>query len=92
MSDGIPLSLKSIRQLLSFRKDDFVTYVVCSSCDSLYEFDDCVERIITGRCEEYKYCRHVKYPNHSIASRSQCNTRLLQKVKCKNGFKLDLFL
>ena len=25
MSDGIPLSLKNIRQLLSFHKDDFVT-------------------------------------------------------------------
>ena len=90
MSDGIPLSLKNIRQLLSFHKDDFVTYVVCPSCDSLYEFDDCVERSITGRHEESKYCRHVKFPNHTVASkRSPCNTRLLQKVKCKSGYKLS---
>ena len=49
MSDGIPLSLKNIRQLLSFRKNDYVSFVICPSCDSLYEFDDCVERSVTGR-------------------------------------------
>ena len=40
MSDAVPLTLSTIHRLLSIKEDDFDLYVVCPSCDSVYEYDD----------------------------------------------------
>ena len=91
MSNQVPLTLSTVHRILSYRncKNDFVQYVVCPSCDSLYEYDDCVETSISGHRKSSKHCRHVSYPNHHIASkRSPCGALLLKKIKSKNGYKL----
>ena len=43
MGNAIQVTLQSLHHLLSLQNEDFVKYVVCPSCDSIYEFNDCVE-------------------------------------------------
>ena len=89
VADKFPVTIKSAHQIVSLQNNDFESFVVCSSCDSIYDFNDCVERSITGQNSVSKKCRHVCYPNHPHASRrTPCETILLKKVKCKRSIKL----
>ena len=57
--NAVPLTIKSVNRMISLQTNCFESYVVCPSCDSIYNFDDCVERSLTGHLKESKKCRHV---------------------------------
>ena len=79
MGDSYPVTLQSVHRLLSLQEDDFVNYVVCPKCDSVYK-----DGFEVGRngLKESKYCDHVCFPKHPHASqRTPCGAMLV-KVKC----------
>ena len=87
---AIPLTLKSVYGAISHSHFDnkFVSYVVCPTCDSIYEFDDCIKVMANGH-HETKHCKHICFPKHPHRSRrNECGTLLLKKVRTKNGYKL----
>ena len=61
----LPTSLYVLRQLVNLDRDDFVKYVVCPNCSSLYDPGDCTQRI-GGRI---------------VAKCCVIHTKLLRKVK-----------
>ena len=79
-----PKSLKSIHRVLGLNSDDFIQYVVCIKCDSVYELSSCLHRNSFGAVD-VKSCIHIKFPNHPLRSkRQQCGASLLQKV-CRDS-------
>ncbi len=90
-ANSIPLGLKAVNKLLGIDPDDFVTYVVCPSCHSVYSYDDCIIKRAYGRSES-KHCCHVAYPKHPHRSRRKaCGAQLLKKVRTKSGQSLKPF-
>ena len=87
VGDMIPLSIKTLYKSLNIQ-DDFICYVVCPSCHSVYQFDDCIERRANNQ-RESKRCCHIKYPNHPKKHyQKKCNTLLLKQVRTKSGYCL----
>lgn len=87
ISAAIPPSLNEVHKSLNV-KDNFICYVVCPSCNSLYKYDDCVTLYANG-LKESKRCCHIEYPKHTLASfRKKCDTVLLAKQNTKTGYKL----
>ena len=59
------------------------SFVVCKSCHSLYEFQNCYTESNGKRFS--KTCSFVKFPHHpQPAHRKPCNERLLKEVALKN--------
>lgn len=77
VADVLPVGTGTIHKLLGVtHMNDFVRFVVCPKCHSVYEFDDCVAKSSNGKLES-KLCRHVPYPNHpQRARRKACNALL----------------
>ena len=67
MGDGIPLTLATVHRLLDLDKSSFISFVVCPSCDSIYEYSDCIQLGSDGK-QESKLCTHVGFPNHPQSS------------------------
>ena len=66
---------------------NFIEYVVCPSCHSVYVFEDCIES--HGRENRPKTCCHVPYPNHPHRSRRQpCGATLLKTIRIGRSNKL----
>ena len=64
--------------------EKFIEYVVCPSCFSLYNIENCLQHINGEQVP--KWCSHVKYPNHPVSAyRKACNTPLLKKIHKSNG-------
>lgn len=81
LSAELPHSTIAAHKLLWNTSElDFVEYVVCPGCHSLFDFKDC---IITQHGQKVsKTCPHISYSNHPIASRRRaCGRTLLKKVK-----------
>ena len=75
-----PRSLKGIQKCLNLHKDEFIQYVVCSKCDSVYEPNACVSKQLHGHLAT-NHCIHIQFPNHPLHSfRQPCGTPLLQRV------------
>ena len=88
MGSAIPLTLQSLQRLIALQEDDFLNYVVCPKCDSVYEYKDCFYTMQNGS-KESKCCSHIHFPNHpQISRRKSCGTTLLKKVKTKHGYVL----
>ena len=88
LSSELPHTTTAAYKLLwKVNKDDFVEFVVCSSCHSLYSYEDCY--ITRHGQKESKACTHVAYPNHPVMSkRKQCGSKLLKKVKSGRSYRL----
>ena len=85
----IPVGIKTIHKLLGTHGDDFIKYVVCPKCDSVYTFADCCEKRSNG-VSISRICQHVSFPNHpQLSQRTPCNTLLLKKVRTKYGISLQ---
>lgn len=85
---GIPLTLKSVHKLVSLEVGDITNYVVCPSCDSIYEYNDCFTVKANGE-KVSEHCKHVHYPDHPHASRrNPCGALLLKKIRTKAGYVL----
>ena len=70
MGVELPLTLNSLHKLVSLEVDNFVNYVVCPYCHSIYEYKDCVIVKANGKNESL-CCKHVPYPKHPHVSRRQ---------------------
>ncbi|XP_057311059.1 uncharacterized protein LOC130648935 [Hydractinia symbiolongicarpus] len=78
--ERFPNSLYMARQYLALNRDSFTKFVVCTSCQSLYSYNQCWKKEITGRKTSSK-CSHVKFPNHPFpAYREPCNNILMKVV------------
>ena len=67
--------------------NEFTEYVVCPSCHSVYEFEDCIESV--GSEKRSRCCRHISYPNHPHRSyRQPCGAALLRRIRSGRGHRL----
>lgn len=74
----IPQNVDAARKYLLHGEEElFITYVVCPSCDSIYDYDSCV--LTRGTVKESKRCQHLTYPNHPQPSRRREYGTLLLK-------------
>ncbi|KXJ06347.1 hypothetical protein AC249_AIPGENE12530 [Exaiptasia diaphana] len=81
-----PKSFNLLKQKLGLTKDQFVKFVVCPKCETLYEFDDCYEERLGQTV--IKTCQYVNHGNHrQVFRRTVCNELLLKEVILKNGRK-----
>ena len=61
----------------------FTEYVVCSKCNSIYEYKDCLQ-INQHGLEEGKSCSHIVKPNSKNSITKFCNTPLLKQIYTKH--------
>ena len=81
---ALPKSLKNIHSVLGLNSDDFLQYVVCSRCDSVYELASCLQKNSFGTLVA-KSCVHIEFPNHPLRTkRKQCGVSLFQRV-CRSS-------
>ncbi len=66
--EAFPVSLVGLHKILRVTKGDFVNYVVCPMCSSVYVYQDCIISRTNG-LNESKLCCHVSQPNHPQKSR-----------------------
>lgn len=86
-SKHVPMTFKDALSRSGISCSEFIEYVVCPSCHSVYEFEDCYEHV-AGELRT-RYCHHVAYPNHpQQLHRQPCRAPLLKKVKSGKGHKL----
>ena len=81
----VPISLKDVYSCCGIASREFIEYVVCPCCQSVYEYEDCIQSV-DGETRS-KCCRHVSYPNHPQPWQ-QCGAILLIKVRSGRGHKL----
>ena len=70
-SRQVPISLKDAYSRCGIASREFIEYVVCPCCHSVYEYEDCIQSVggeIISKC-----CCHVSYPNQPQPSRRQHN-------------------
>ena len=90
MGDNFLVTIHSLWHLINLQEDDFVAYVVCPKCDSIYNYNDFFEIRHNG-LKESKFCSHVSFPSHPQRSRGKvCGATLLKKIKTKHGYSLSL--
>ena len=83
LSDEIPVTTTTAEKLLQIDNLGIVEYVVCPKCHSVYDYENCVVTLRSGK-KESKTCCFVKYPSHPHPSkRLPCNTLLLKTVNNK---------
>ena len=46
---SIPISLQAVYNAINFSKDNFVKYVVCPKCNTLYTYEEAVINTCSGR-------------------------------------------
>ena len=58
----------------------FIKYVVCSKCNQIYVYEQCIHKIGTEQCS--KKCDFVMFPRHTQLRRRQpCGDLLLKTVE-----------
>ena len=89
MGGYFPLTLTTVHKLIALQGNDFINFVVCPKCDSVYECKDCLKVDESGQ-QVSKECSHVHFPNHSqVLRRKPCGTRLLKQTRTKSGYVLS---
>ena len=92
LAEDIPTNANAAQKLLwpAGDEESFIPYVVCTSCDAIYHYDDCV--IERGSKVESKKCKNVLYPKHPQKSRrKECGKTLLKKIRSGKRPKLVPF-
>ena len=77
-----------VKKYLGIAGDKFSKYVIilCQKCVSLYEFNECFEKTITGF--HPKVCKHIAFRNHPHPSHRQpCGHSLVKEIITKLGQK-----
>ena len=88
IANSMPLSLQTVQKMFGIANNDFESYVVCPSCQSVYHFEDCLIQRPFGQSTA-KSCCHVPYPRHpQLSRRKKCGAQLLKMIKGKNGKNL----
>ena len=84
---SIPNTVSRAHSYLRNTQNDFLVYIVCPKCDSIYEYDDCVV-YLEGR-KQSKLCKHIAYPNHpNIRRRQECGAQLLKSIRTGRRYRL----
>lgn len=66
-------------KILDDKKSQFLRYVVCRKCFTLYDYENCF-LIIEGK-KQSKLCNHISFPNHKLAHmRRPCREPLLRDI------------
>jgi len=87
-SEKIPISIKTCYKSCFSEDINFESYVVCPTCNSVYNYDDCVNKRANG-VSVSKRCKSIAYPNHPHQSQRQpCSAILLKKVRTKKKYIL----
>lgn len=82
-----PKTLGSMHKVMGFEKEEFVQYVVCPKCHSIYDYSDCF--MMKHGIEVSKTCQHCPFPQHPNKSqRKPCGAVLLQSIKTKTSMIL----
>ena len=76
-----PSTLSQMERFLKLQKDNFIKYVVCPTCASVYKYENCLEG--SGRYERSKNCERNLGPR-----KGRCNTMLLRTVELSSGRKV----
>lgn len=82
LSGKIPKTYVSAESLLFDLKSDFMQFVVCPKCDSIYRQEDCIQNVFG--IQESTRCLHKPNP----ARPNKCDTILLKRVKSGTSSKL----
>ena len=87
IASQFPCSLYQLKKKVS-KKIEFKKFVVCSRCDSLHNFKDCVKSRGIGFLQESKLCEKIQFPRHPFPNyQRQCGQQLLYSVTLSNGKK-----
>ena len=82
----LPSSIYKLYQIQNTKKDNFIKYVVCPACFSIYHYEDSYEMKHGKKVS--KKCTFVEFPNHTHRSRqNECAHLLLKEVQCKDDTK-----
>ena len=80
-----PTSMYLLRKYVKSEQREFIPYVVCPSCFSLYKRSECFERDESGGMVP-KRCSFIKFKHHPHYSRRlPCNAHLFKKVHVSGG-------
>ena len=84
----LPQNIRAARALASNGLDcrnNFVQYVCCPNCHTLYSKDQAILKPTTGNMQSKK-CDFIKFPNHPQRQhRIPCGTELMKNVKSPTG-------
>ena len=61
-SGWLPQTLHGAYSCVGIAGDDFIEYVVCPACHSVYEYKNCFDTVAGVKVS--KECCHVPYPDH----------------------------
>lgn len=87
--NSIPKSYNGILKFAGLGSYDTISFVVCPSCNSIYDYDQCFE-VRCGQKVPLK-CKYVAFPNHSHRDQRQpCGASLLKEVKLQSTRKVKL--
>lgn len=79
-----PLTLYSLRKILTLNQECFKKYVVCLKCNTLYDHNDCI--ITFAGQSSTRKCNFVNFPNHKLKHlRKECGQSLMKVVKSASG-------
>ena len=79
-----PSSMYTFKRFIKVNENDFVKFVVCPSCHSLYNFEECFDTY--GTRKKPKLCSFIAFPEHPHRLRRQmCGSRLIAEVILKSG-------
>lgn len=85
MTECCPKTLYSVRKMLGLVDDQFLEYVVCPQCHSIYELSQCIQQDAIGR-KSSKRCWYIRFPNHPFQSqRQKCGCLLLESIQTRTG-------
>lgn len=80
ISTAFPGTLYMLRQFFQFDRDNFEKFVVCSTCHSLYQYNECLKTV--NNRQVGKKCSGVR---HSKGKKVECGADLVYKVQLANG-------
>ena len=84
LKDFWPKTKAALYKVFGIRRDGFTQFVVCPTCHSIYNLDDCI--VSCGNRKVSKVCEFRAYPRHPHRSRrAACGTTLLRTVKTRHG-------
>ena len=84
LSMFFPGSVYMLWKTIGVKKDNFVKYVVCRKCCTLYKYEECFH-VIEG-VTVTKQCSHVAFKHHRQQSRrTPCGEKLLKTVILASG-------
>ena len=90
LSSAIPSAIPSSVYLLrkgANHHATFTKFVVCTYCNKLYHFVDCIDN--SGGHQSSNTCTFVHYPHHPhLNKRAPCGSILLKTVTLSSGVKV----